>query len=116
MNIEELREQCLSMKGTTECFPFDEVTLVLKVQGKMFALIPLDTTETQISLKCDPEKALALRDEYSAIVPAWHFNKKHWNTVYIQPMISRSLLCELIQHSYDLVVAGLPKKMRDEIK
>ena len=116
MNIEELREQCLSMKGTTECCPFDEVTLVLKVQGKMFALIPLDTTETQISLKCDPEKAIALREEYSAIVPAWHFNKKHWNTVYIQPMISRSLLCELIQHSYDLVVAGLPKKMRDEIK
>ena len=116
MNIEELREQCLSMKGATECFPFDEVTLVLKVQGKMFALIPLDNTETQITLKCDPEKAITLREEYSAIVPAWHFNKKHWNTVYIQPMISRFFLCELIQHSHDLVVAGLPKKIRDEIK
>jgi predicted DNA-binding protein (MmcQ/YjbR family) len=116
MNIEELREECLRLKGTTESFPFDEMTLVLKVQGKMFALIPLDNTETQISLKCDPEKAIALREEYSAIVPAWHFNKKHWNTVYIQPMISRNFLCELIHHSYDLVVAGLPKKMRDELK
>ena len=116
MNIEELREECLGLKGTTECFPFDEVTLVLKVQGKIFALIPLDNTETQISLKCDPEKAIALREEYSAIVPAWYFNKKHWNTVYIQPMILRNFLCELIQHSYDLVVAGLPKKMRDELK
>lgn len=115
MNIEELREHCLSLNGTTECFPFDDVTLVLKVQGKMFALIPLDNPETQITLKCDPEKALALREEYSAIVPAWHFNKKHWNTVKIDPSISKNKLSELIQHSYDLVVAGLPKKLREEL-
>jgi predicted DNA-binding protein (MmcQ/YjbR family) len=81
MNIEELREYCLNLKGTTEEFPFDEVTLVLKVQGKMFALIPLDNPETQIALKCDPERAITLREEYESIVPAWHFNKKHWNTV-----------------------------------
>ncbi|MDP4240613.1 MAG: MmcQ/YjbR family DNA-binding protein [Bacteroidota bacterium] len=115
MNIEELREYCLSLKGTTECFPFDDVTLVLKVQGKMFALIPLDNPETQITLKCDPERAIALREEFSAIVPAWHFNKKYWNTVIIDPTITRTLLCELIQHSYDLVVAGLPKKLREEL-
>jgi len=115
MNIEELREYCLSLKGTTECFPFDEVTLVLKVQGKMFALIPLDNTETQITLKCDPERAISLREEFSAIVPAWHFNKKHWNTVLIDPMISHDFLCELICHSYDLVVAGLPRKLREEL-
>jgi len=115
MNIEELREYCLSLKGTTECFPFDEVTLVLKVQGKMFALIPLDNPETQISLKCDPERAITLREEYSAVVPAWHFNKKHWNTVYIDPAITRTLLCEWIKHSYDLVVAGLPRKLREEL-
>jgi predicted DNA-binding protein (MmcQ/YjbR family) len=116
MNLEELREYCLSLKGTTEHFPFDEVTLVMKVQGKMFALIPLNNTETQISLKCDPERAIALREEYSAIVPAWHFNKKHWNTVFINTMISHNFLCELIVHSYELVVSGLPKNIREELR
>jgi len=115
MNIEELRDYCLALNGATEHFPFDEVTLVLKVQGKMFGLIPLDNPETQITLKCDPEKAISLREEYSAIVPAWHFNKKHWNTVLIDPSVSRTLLCELIQHSYNLVVAGLPKKLQLEL-
>jgi len=115
MNYEELREFCLSLKGTTESFPFDEFTLVLKVQGKMFALLPLDNPETQIALKCDPDRAISLREEYSAIVPAWHFNKKHWNTVMIDPAITKNFLCELIVHSYNLVVAGLPKKLRDEI-
>jgi len=115
MNIEELREYCLSLKGTTECFPFDDVTLVLKVQGKMFALIPLNTTETSISLKCDPELAVALREEYTAVVPAYHFNKKHWNTVFIGHSITRALLCEWITHSYELVVSGLPKKLREEL-
>ena len=115
MNLEELREYCLSLKGTSEHLPFDDVTLVLKVQGKMFALIPLDNPETQIALKCDPERAIALREEFSAIVPAWHFNKKYWNTVIIDPMISRDFLCELIRHSYELVVNGLPKKLRDEL-
>jgi len=115
MNVEELRDYCLSLKGTTDCFPFDEVTLVLKVQGKMFGLIPLDNPEPQITLKCDPERAITLREDYSAIVSAWHFNKKHWNTVMIDPSISRTLLCELINHSYELVVAGLPKKLREEL-
>ena len=115
MNYEELRDYCLSLKGTTEHFPFDEITLVIKVQGKMFALLPLDNTETQISLKCDPEKAITLREEYAAIVPAWHFNKKHWNTVIVDPMISQKFMCELIKHSYDLVVAGLPKKLKEEL-
>lgn len=116
MNVEELRDYCLSLKGTTEHFPFDEVTLVIKVQGKMFALIPLDNPETQITLKCDPERAISLREEFSAITSAWHFNKKHWNTVFIDPMISRDLLCELIIHSYNLVVAGLPRKLREELE
>ena len=115
MNLEELREYCLSLKGTTECLPFDDVTLVMKVQGKMFALIPLEGTQTSISLKCDPEKAIELREKFSAVVPAWHFNKKHWNTVIIDSSISKVQLCEWIQHSYQLVVAGLPKKLRDEM-
>jgi predicted DNA-binding protein (MmcQ/YjbR family) len=115
MNLEELREYCLSLKGSTECLPFDDVTLVLKVQGKMFALIPLDTDETSISLKCDPEKAIELREKFSSVVPAWHFNKKHWNTVYINSTISKDQLCDWIQHSYQLVVAGLPRKLREEL-
>lgn len=115
MNYEELRDYCMSLKGTTEHFPFDEVTLVIKVQDKMFALLPLDNPETQITLKCDPERAITLREEYEAITSAWHFNKKHWNTVRIEPSVSLKLLKELIQHSYDLVVAGLPKKQREEL-
>ncbi|MEI8086597.1 MAG: MmcQ/YjbR family DNA-binding protein [Paludibacter sp.] len=115
MNIEELREYCLSLKGATESLPFGDFALVLKVQGKMFALIPLENPETQITIKCDPERAITLREEYSAIVPAWHFNKKHWNTVIIDPMISHDFLCELIRHSYELVVAKLPKNLRDEL-
>jgi len=116
MNYEELREYCLSLKGSTESFPFDEFGLVLKVQGKMFALLPLDNPETQIALKCDPEKAIALREEFSAITPAYHFNKKHWNSVRVNPEISSKLMCELIQHSYELVVAGLPKKLKEELQ
>jgi len=116
MNYEELREYCLGMKGATECLPFDEFSLVLKVQGKMFALLPLDNPETRITLKCNPERAITLREEFSAIVPAYHFNKKHWNTVKADPQISKDFMCELIRHSYDLVVAGLPKKLKEELK
>ena len=115
MNIEELRDYCLSLKGATEDFPFGEFNLLLKVQGKMFGLIPLDNPESQITLKCDPERALQLRDEYEAITSAYHFNKKHWNSVRIDPSISQALLCELIQHSYNLVVAGLPKQLRESL-
>lgn len=115
MNIEELRDYCLSLKGATEDFPFGEFNLVLKVQGKMFGLIPLDNPDSQVTLKCDPERALQLRDEYEAITSAYHFNKKHWNSVRIDPSISQALLCELIQHSYNLVVAGLPKQLREAL-
>jgi predicted DNA-binding protein (MmcQ/YjbR family) len=115
MNLEELREYCLCLKGSTECLPFDDFTLVLKVQGKMFALIPLGSTEVSISLKCDPEKAIELRELYSSVVPAWHFNKKHWNTVFIDASISNVLLCEWILHSYQLVVSKLSKKLQEEL-
>jgi len=115
MNYEELHTYCLSIKGVTEHFPFDEVTLVFKVQGKMFALLPLNNPDTQIVLKCDPERALALREQFAAITPAWHFNKKHWNAVKIDASISHKLLTELIHHSYNLVVAGLPLKLRNNL-
>ena len=115
MNYEDLRDYCLSLKGVTEHFPFDEFSLVMKVQGKMFALLPLDNPETQIALKCDPERAIQLRYEFSSITAAYHFNKKHWNSVRVDSAISAKFMQELIQHSYDLVVAGLPKKLKEEL-
>ncbi len=115
MYYEDLREYCLSLKGVTECFPFDEFSLVFKVQGKMFALLPLDNPETQIALKCDPERAIQLREQFEAITPAYHFNKKHWNSVFVHPSISKDFMMELMRHSYDLVVAGLSKKLKEEL-
>ncbi len=116
MHYDELREYCLSLKGVTECFPFNETALVFKVQGKMFALLPLDNPDTQIALKCDPEWAIQLRDEYEAITYAYHFSKKHWNSVHVHPAISRDFMLELIRHSYNLVVEGLPKKLKEELE
>jgi predicted DNA-binding protein (MmcQ/YjbR family) len=108
MNIEELRLFCLSLNQVTESFPFNASTLVFKVEGKIFAIIPLDESETQITLKCNPEKAIMLRETYDCITPAWHMNKKYWNTVYINPLINIKLLTELILHSYNEVVAKIP--------
>ncbi len=114
MNIEELREYCLSMKGTDESFPFDEVTLVFKVMGKIFALTSLDR-DLSINLKCDPEKAIALREEYSAVLPGYHMNKKHWNTVLIDSSVPQKLIEQWINDSYDLVVKSLTKKVKEEL-
>ena len=111
MNIEDIRTYCLSKKATTDGFPFDEVTLVFKVHNKMFALTNLDG-DLSINLKCDPERAIILREEYSEIIPGWHMNKKHWNTVDLQAMLSDKFIKELIDHSYDLVYKSLPKKIR----
>jgi len=115
MNIEELREYCLSKKAATECFPFDEVTLVFKVCGKMFALTDLEDALT-VNLKCDPEKALDLREHYPAVKPGYHMNKKLWNTVEIDGSIGDNLIKDWIDDSYDLVVLSLTKKQRDELK
>jgi len=114
MNIEELHEYCISLKGTTEGFPFDEVTLVLKVEGKMFALIPLDSLELQISLKCDPEKAIELREKYPCVEGAYHFNKKYWNTIYLNQEMKDKEVKLWIRHSIDEVIKKLPKYKRDE--
>jgi len=115
MNIEELREYCISKKGVTECFPFDEVTLVFKVMGKMFALTNLDGSTT-INLKCDPDRAIELREQYSDILPGYHMNKTHWNTVNVQGSLSNQMIKELIGHSYDLVVRSLTRKLREELQ
>jgi predicted DNA-binding protein (MmcQ/YjbR family) len=114
MNIEELREFCISKKGVTEGFPFGEDTLVFKVGGKIFALANLDG-EPSINLKCDPEKAVALREQFSSIVPGYHMNKVHWNTVYLDRSLPESLLKELIDLSYNLVFTTLPRVKREEV-
>ena len=115
MNIETIRTYCLSKRGAEEDFPFDEETLVFKVRGKMFALIPLEKTPLQINLKCDPEKAIELREEYEDVHPGWHMSKKHWNTIILEGNIRWNDLKEWINHSYDEVVKGLKKSERDKL-
>ena len=114
MNIEEFREYCIKKPEVTEEFPFDETTLVFKVAGKMFALTDLED-EFSINLKCDPEKAIELREKYNCVFPGYHMSKKHWNTVLVDGSVSDDTLKEWIDISYDLVVRGLPKKIRDKI-
>ncbi|MCR9290139.1 MmcQ/YjbR family DNA-binding protein [Saprospiraceae bacterium] len=114
MNIEDFREYCLSKKGVEETFPFDDVTLVYKVIGKMFTACGLDAEEFSVNLKCDPERSVQLREEYpESIIPGWHMNKIHWNTVYFERDLNDSLIRELIDHSYELVVKKLRKKDRE---
>lgn len=116
MNIEYIREYCLSKQGTSEGFPFDESTLVFKVLDKMFALTSLDRQPTQINLKCDPEYALELRDEYEDITGGYHMSKKHWNTVMVESDLEDQMILSLIDHSYDLVVSSFTKKKTAELK
>jgi predicted DNA-binding protein (MmcQ/YjbR family) len=111
MNIEEFRDYCILKAGVTEETPFGPDTLVFKVGGKVFALTDL-VTFTSINLKCDPERAIELRERYHAIKPGYHMNKKHWNTVLIDNSLNDPLIKELIDHSYELVVAGLPKNKK----
>ncbi len=114
MNIEEVRSYCLNKKGATESFPFDEETLVIKVCDKMFALLPLENGSI-INLKCDPEKAVELREHYEDIKPGYHMSKKHWNTVTFDHTLPDKFVKELIDHSYNLVVSKLTKAKREEL-
>lgn len=119
MDLENYYEYCLSKKGVTEHFPFDEDTLVFKVGGKMFALSSLNQWEKgqpSVNLKCDPERAQELRAEYDAIQPGFHMSKIHWNTVAVNESVSDALVKELIDHSYELVFKSLTKKLQSEIE
>lgn len=116
MNIEEFRDFCMAKKGVEETFPFDEVTLVFKVMGKMFALTGLAKEGFTVNLKCDPEYALELRELHEEVQPGYHMSKKHWNTVDFEGMLENKLLIELINHSYDLVVSKLKKADREFLK
>ena len=118
MNLENLYEYCLSKNAVTEHFPFDEDTLVFKVGEKMFALASLSQWEKgnpTINLKCNPERAQELREEYDDILPGFHMSKIHWNTINVNQNVSNKMILELIDHSYDLVFQSLTKKIQNEI-
>lgn len=115
MHIEDFRNYCLSKPGVEEGFPFGEDTLVFKVGGKIFAITGLEAADFRVNLKCDPQYSIELREQHPQIIPGWHMNKQHWNTVYFEDGLSEDLLRSLIDHSYDLIYASLPKKVRDAI-
>jgi predicted DNA-binding protein (MmcQ/YjbR family) len=115
MNVEDISEYCLSKKGVAEDFPFDEETLVFKVMGKMFALIPLERIPLQINLKCNPRLTDEFRERYEAVQPGYHMNKKHWNTVLIDGSLRKEIILKWIDHSYDMVVKGLKKSEKEEL-
>ena len=114
MNITFFREYCLSKPGASEDTPFDENTLCFKVGNKIFAIIDIELFES-VNLKCDPERAVELREEYTGIVPGYHMNKKHWNTVSFDGSVPDKLILELVDHSYDLIFNSLPKQKRESI-
>ena len=113
MNIEELREYCLSLKNATEYMPFEkEGYLFFKVINKWFAVIPLNDTELNISVKCDPVKAIELRERYNCVTAAWHFNKKYWNNIILNQDMNDETLKYWIRHSVEEVMKKLPKKIQ----
>lgn len=116
MNIEEFRNYCLSKKGASESLPFGEQTLVFKVMDKIFAMAALDKHPSTANLKCNPERAIELREEYDRlIIPGYHMNKEHWNTVELERTLPTKLLIDLIDQSYDLVIKSLTKKLQAEL-
>src|SRR5215213_7024570 len=116
MDPSGLRACCLGHAGAVEEFPFGPETSVFKVAGKIFAISALERLPLDVSLKCEPELAVGLRASYPAIRPGYHLNKRHWNTVTLDGSIEDTLVRDLIEDSYDLVVAGLPKRVRDDVR
>lgn len=115
MHFSTIYDYAMALPGATEDFPFDEKTLVFKVAGKMFGLISPETLPPRVNLKCDPDRALQLREEYDTIIPGYHMNKKHWNTVICDGSLRDEFVLAMIRDSYDLVVAALPKKVREAL-
>ena len=116
MFIDEIRDYCLSKKGVEECLPFGPETLVFKVMGKVFLLTGLDSKPIQFNVKCAPEKALELRANYSFVIPGYHMNKKHWNTIICDDSVNNKLIKQWIDDSYCLIVGSLPKKLKEELE
>ncbi len=115
MDIEVIRSYCMSKAYTSEGFPFDNDTLVFKVMGKMFCLTSLNEPD-RINLKCDPEWAIVLREEYPCVIPGFHMNKKMWNTIILDGTVPKDIIMKWIDHSYEQVLKGLPQKLQKEIK
>lgn len=115
MDIEQFREYCLSKPGTTNDFPFDEYTLCLRVMNKIFAITGLDSEVFKVNLKCDPDYAIELREQFSEVQPGWHMNKTRWNTVDFTGSLGDAFLKKLIDHSYDQVVKSLKKSEREAL-
>jgi predicted DNA-binding protein (MmcQ/YjbR family) len=115
MDAGELRRCCLAQPGAVEDFPFGPRVSVFKVAGKMFALAALDGAPLEVSLKCEPELALQLRDTYAAIRPGYHLSKRHWNTVTLDGTLPDALVRDLVEDSYDLVMSALPRRTREEL-
>jgi predicted DNA-binding protein (MmcQ/YjbR family) len=113
MDIESIRDYCLAKKEVEEGFPFGETTLVFKVRGKIFLLAGLDNPMLQFNVKCDPERAIEWREQFAAVQPGYHMNKKMWNTVIVDGSIPGRILRQMIDDSYQLVVMSLPKKSRE---
>ncbi|MBC7694048.1 MAG: MmcQ/YjbR family DNA-binding protein [Burkholderiales bacterium] len=116
MHLEKLREYCLLKKGVEECTPFGDDTLVFKVVGKMFVLSGIESDPVQFNAKCDPEKAIELREKYQCVQPGYHMNKLHWNTIVCDGSVSDKLLKQWIDESYDLVLKSLPKKVKADLE
>jgi len=116
MNLDRIRTYCLAFPGVTEECPFGPEVPVYKVLGKMFALLSPDEVPASMNVKCDPERALDLRDQYESILPGYHMSKKHWNTLLLDGSLPSPLIKELIDHSYELVVGGLTKKDREKLQ
>ena len=114
MDIESIRMYCILKKAVTECMPFDDKMLAFKVVGKIFALADLEAHPLRLNLKCDPEKAIDLRERFESVRPGYHSNKKHWNTIEVNGEIPAEALYELIDHSYNLVITKLTKKVREK--
>jgi predicted DNA-binding protein (MmcQ/YjbR family) len=116
MDLDTIREYCLSKPGSEETLPFGPDVLVFKVAGKVFLLVPLDTDNLQFNAKCDPEEAEELRERYPNVQPGYHMNKKHWNTITVDGSVSSALLKKWIDQSYDLVVKSLPVKTKEKLQ
>lgn len=114
MNVEELREYCIAKSGVTECMPFDDSTLVFKLENKIFALISLESTDLSINLKCEPDLAIDLRNRFKGVLPGYHMNKKHWNTIKINEINNDKLVKQWIDNSYNLILQSLPKKLKEK--
>ena len=115
MNAEILRTYCLQKNGVEEAQPFGETTVVYKIGGKMFLLVALDAVPLQFNAKCDPDKALELREQYDCVQPGYHMSKKHWNTILADGTASDKLLLQWVNDSYNLVYESLPKKIKSEL-